>query len=193
MFGTLITPASSLAILILLTSHTSLFARPTCQLQGDLTMSTYNLLRDMGRRFPDQCLLENLTFSATFPSASFVSSDGSTLQCAQVSPTIYHTLCEIEELWKSFELPDQGRSWGEATTEHFQNILYRQVEDGRCLLLHAGSSTEDLEAVTGYFGSLADILRKTAGSMCGWEIVREQQLYVLKFVLQHNQVCFSWS
>ncbi|XP_055799451.1 interferon beta-like [Salvelinus fontinalis] len=158
-----------------------------CHLQGQLVRITHNLLRDMGGHFPLECLQENvfMAFPATASSgASQLSSSGAT--------AIYETLKNIDTLFGADDLPTK---WDQQKLENFQNIVYRQIEESKCMMVSVDTSDYlfRAEGLKTYFGNIAAVLKEKNFSYCAWEVVRKELLYTLQFILEHNSDSLLWA
>uniref|UniRef100_A0AAZ3S513 Uncharacterized protein n=1 Tax=Oncorhynchus tshawytscha TaxID=74940 RepID=A0AAZ3S513_ONCTS len=164
-----------------------------CQLQGQLVRITHNLLRDMVHllnyfwgHFPLECLQENVF--VPFPATTFATSGLSSSD----PKAIYETLKNIDTLFGADDLPTK---WDQRKLENFQNIVYRQIEESKCMMGSVDTSdylirTEGLKT---YFGNIAAVLKEKNFSYCAWEVVRQELLYSLQFILEHNSDSLLWA
>uniref|UniRef100_A0A673Y5U6 Uncharacterized protein n=1 Tax=Salmo trutta TaxID=8032 RepID=A0A673Y5U6_SALTR len=153
-----------------------------CHLQGQLVRTTHDLLRDMGGHFPMECLQDNVFIE--FPATAFLSSSG--------AKAIYETLKNIDTLFGTDELPTM---WDQQKLEYFQNIVYRQIEESKCMMSSVDTSDYPIraEGLKTYFGNIAAVLKEKNISYCAWEVVRKELLYTLEFILKHNSDSLLWS
>ncbi|XP_014060035.1 interferon alpha-2-like [Salmo salar] len=160
-----------------------------CQLQGQLVRSTHNLLRDMGGHFPMECLQDNVFME--FPATAFATSGGPQLSSSGAK-AIYETLKNIDTLFGTDELPTM---WDQQKLEYFQNIVYRQIEESKCMMSSVDTSDYPIRAqgLKTYFGNIAAVLKEKKFSYCAWEVVRKELLYTLEFILKHNSDSLLWS
>uniref|UniRef100_A0A673Y5I1 Uncharacterized protein n=1 Tax=Salmo trutta TaxID=8032 RepID=A0A673Y5I1_SALTR len=156
-----------------------------CHLQGQLVRTTHNLLRDMGGHFPMECLQDNVFME--FPATAFATSGGS-----GGAKAIYETLKNIDTLFGTDELPTM---WDQQKLEYFQNIVYRQIEESKCMMSSVDTSDYPIraEGLKTYFGNIAAVLKEKNSSYCAWEVVRKEFLYTLEFILKHNSDSLLWS
>uniref|UniRef100_A0AAZ3PMR7 Uncharacterized protein n=1 Tax=Oncorhynchus tshawytscha TaxID=74940 RepID=A0AAZ3PMR7_ONCTS len=164
-----------------------------CQLQGQLVRITHNLLRDMGGNFPLECLQENVF--VPFPATAFATSDAPQVRYLQPDPkAIYETLKNIDTLFGADDLPTK---WDQRKLENFQNIVYRQIEESKCVSYYANTDRLTVylwtEGLKTYFGNIAAVLKEKNFSYCAWEVVRQELLYSLQFILQHNSDSLLWA
>ncbi|XP_029490958.1 interferon beta-like [Oncorhynchus nerka] len=160
-----------------------------CQLQGQLMRITHSLLRDMGDTFPLECLQENVF--VPFPATAF-STSGAPQLSSSGAMAIYETLKNIDTLFGADDLPTK---WDQRKLENFQNIVYRQIEESKCMMGSVDTSdylirTEGLKT---YFGNIAAVLKEKNFSYCAWEVVRKELLYSLQFILEHNSDSLLWA
>uniref|UniRef100_A0A674DA41 Uncharacterized protein n=1 Tax=Salmo trutta TaxID=8032 RepID=A0A674DA41_SALTR len=160
-----------------------------CQLQGQLVRITHNLLRDMGGNFPLECLQENVFMA--FPATAFTSSGASQLSSSGAK-AIYETLKNIDTLFEADDLPTQ---WDQQKLEYFQNIIYRQIEESKCMMGSVDTCDYLVRAkvLKTYFGNIAAVLKEKNFSYCAWEVVRKELLYTLQFILEHNSDSLLWA
>ncbi|XP_071245827.1 interferon alpha-7-like [Salvelinus alpinus] len=160
-----------------------------CQLQGQLVRITHNLLRDMGGHFPLECLQENVFIA--FPATAFAISGASQLSSSGAK-AIYETLKNIDTLFGADDLPTK---WDQQKLENFQNIVYRQIEESKCMMGSVDTSDYLIraEGLNTYFGNIAAVLKEKNFSYCAWEVVRKELLYTLQFILEHNSDSLLWA
>ncbi|CAB1341539.1 unnamed protein product [Coregonus sp. 'balchen'] len=153
-----------------------------CHLQGQLVRTTHNLLRDMGGHFPLECLQQNVFLA--FPAAAFATSGAPQLSSSGAK-AIYDTLKNIDSLFGADDLPTK---WDQQKLENFQNIIYRQIEESKCMMGSVDTSDYPIraEGLKTYFGKIAAVLKEKNFSYCAWEVVRKELLYTLQFILKHN-------
>uniref|UniRef100_A0A4W5QQH6 Uncharacterized protein n=1 Tax=Hucho hucho TaxID=62062 RepID=A0A4W5QQH6_9TELE len=161
-----------------------------CHLQGQLVRITHNLLRDMGGNFPLECLQDNNVFMA-FPATVFTTSGAPQLSSSGAK-AIYETLNNIHTLFGADDLPTM---WDQQKLEYFQNIIYRQIEESKCMM--GSVDTRDYlvraKVLKTYFGNIAAVLKGKNFSYCTWEVIRKELLYTLQFILEHNSDSLLWS
>ncbi|XP_045066564.1 interferon beta-like [Coregonus clupeaformis] len=159
-----------------------------CQLQGQLVRTTHNLLRDMGGHFPLECLQHNVFLA--FPAAAFAT--GAPQLSSSGAKAIYDTLKNIDSLFGADDLPTK---WDQQKLENFQNIIYRQIEESKCMMGSVDTSDYPIraEGLNAYFGHIAAVLKEKNFSYCAWEVVRKELLYTLQFILEHNSDSLLWS
>ncbi|XP_038840771.1 interferon alpha-B-like [Salvelinus namaycush] len=166
-----------------------------CQLQGQLVRITHNLLRDMGGHFPLECLQENVFMA--FPATAFATSGAPQLSSSGAK-AIYETLKNIDTLFGADDLPTK---WDQRKLENFQNIVYRQIEESKCMMGSVDTSDYLIraEGLNTYFGNIATVLKEkiicifTEFQFCAWEVVRKELLFTLQFILEHNSDSLLWS
>ncbi|XP_042183240.1 interferon beta-like [Oncorhynchus tshawytscha] len=160
-----------------------------CQLQGQLVRITHNLLRDMGAIFPLECLQENVF--VPFPATTFATSGAPQLSSSGAM-AIYETLKNIDTLFGADDLPTK---WDQQKLENFQNIVYRQIEESKCMMGSVDTSDYLIrtEGLNTYFGNIAAVLNDKNFSYCAWEVVRKELLYSLQFILEHNSDSLLWA
>ncbi|XP_045066565.1 interferon beta-like [Coregonus clupeaformis] len=160
-----------------------------CQLKEQLVRTTHNLLRDMGGNFPLECLQDNVFMA--FPATAFATSGAPQLSSSGVK-SIYETLKNIDSLFGVDDLPTM---WDQQKLEYFQNIIYRQIEESKCMM--GSVDTRDYlvwaKVLKTYFGNIAEVLKEKNFSYCAWEVVRKELLYTLQFILEHNSDSLLWS
>ncbi|XP_055752693.1 interferon alpha-6-like [Salvelinus fontinalis] len=161
-----------------------------CQLRRYLVGTSHNLLRDMGGHFPLECLQENNVFMV-FPATAFATSGAPQLSSSGAK-AIYETLKNIDTLFGTDELPTM---WDQHKLEYFQNIIYRQTEESKCMMGSVDTSDYPIraEGLKTYFGNIAAVLKEKNFSYCAWEVVRKELLYTLEFILKHNSDSLLWS
>uniref|UniRef100_A0A4W5LQR4 Uncharacterized protein n=1 Tax=Hucho hucho TaxID=62062 RepID=A0A4W5LQR4_9TELE len=154
-----------------------------CQLQRHLVGTTHSLLRDMGGNFPLECLQDNKVF-IVFPATAF-STSGPPRLSSSGAKAIYETLKNIDSLFGTEDLPTM---WDQQKLEYFQNIIYRQMEESKCMI--GSVDTRDYlvraKVLNTYFRNIAAVLKEKNFSYCAWEVVRKELLYTLDFILKHN-------
>uniref|UniRef100_A0A673Y632 Uncharacterized protein n=1 Tax=Salmo trutta TaxID=8032 RepID=A0A673Y632_SALTR len=135
-----------------------------------------------GGHFPLECLQDNVFME--FPATAFLSSSG--------AKAIYETLKNIDTLFGTDELPTM---WDQQKLEYFQNIVYRQIEESKCMMSSVDTSDYPIraEGLKTYFGNIAAVLKEKNSSYCAWEVVRKELLYTLEFILKHNSDSLLWS
>uniref|UniRef100_A0A3Q1GSI4 Uncharacterized protein n=1 Tax=Acanthochromis polyacanthus TaxID=80966 RepID=A0A3Q1GSI4_9TELE len=164
-------------------------AMPRCWLPGKVVQETHHLLRDMGTRFPVQCLVYNSNIS--FPDSALPSTPANRTQCRQVSWVVYESLREAGLLFGEYDLPagEGGVNWDEQKFDDFLNLQDRLVEqDGRCL--SRVNSSVDLSS---YFSNVTAVIQQPDSAACGWQALRRDLIWVLKSALQRHHNCFGWS
>uniref|UniRef100_A0A673Y5H9 Uncharacterized protein n=1 Tax=Salmo trutta TaxID=8032 RepID=A0A673Y5H9_SALTR len=161
-----------------------------CQLQRHLVGTTYNLLRDMGGHFPLECLQDNNVF-VVFPATAFATSGAPQLSSSGAK-AIYETLKNIDTLFGTDELPT---IWDQHKLEYFQNIIYRQMKESKCMMGSVNTRDYLIRAkmLNTYFRNIAAVLKEKNFSYCAWEVVRKELLYTLEFILKHNSDSLLWS
>ncbi|XP_036409505.1 interferon alpha-1-like [Megalops cyprinoides] len=165
-----------------------------CQLEGNLVQTSHSLLKDVGGHFPLQCIKENVFIA--FPSTAFAS-NGTAEQTDDVKMAIYETLHRINSLFDNDNTPAQ---WDQKKLEDFQNIIYRLVEESKCMT-GRNPGNEDtqspvfnrISALRTYFDSMARILQEKNDSFCAWEIIRRELVRTLHFILEHCSGSLRWS
>ncbi|KAJ8404318.1 hypothetical protein AAFF_G00340910 [Aldrovandia affinis] len=145
-----------------------------------------------GGNFPSQCIEENVTVN--FPRSAFVS-NGTSEQGDGVETVLYQALHGIAALFEN-DLPTE---WDEMKLRDFENIVGTQLEISKCGAgRKPGSEGSDLDAsartatLRTYFERLATVLQEKNFSFCAWEIVRNQLLQTLLFILEHNSDSLLW-
>ncbi|XP_029490957.1 interferon alpha-1-like [Oncorhynchus nerka] len=161
-----------------------------CQLQGQLVRITHNLLRDMGGHFPLECLQDNNVFIA-FPATAFTTSGAPQLSSSGAM-AIYETLKNIDTLFGADDLPTK---WDQRKLENFLNIVYRQIEESKCMMGSVNTCDYLVRAkvLKTYFRNIAAVLNEKNFSYCAWEVVRKEFLYSLQFILEHNSDSLLWA
>uniref|UniRef100_A0A8C8D8B3 Uncharacterized protein n=1 Tax=Oncorhynchus tshawytscha TaxID=74940 RepID=A0A8C8D8B3_ONCTS len=159
-----------------------------CQLQGQLVRITHNLLRDMGGHFPLECMQDNNVFIA-FPATAFTTSGAPQVIFATA---IYETLKNIDTLFGADDLPTK---WDQRKLENFLNIVYRQIEESKCMMgsVNTCDYLVRVKVLKTYFRNIAAVLKEKNFSYCAWEVVRKELLYSLQFILEHNSDSLLWA
>ncbi|XP_041941368.1 interferon alpha-1-like [Alosa sapidissima] len=156
--------------------------KPTCGLQRRLVDQSYSLLESVGGRFPVECL--DHYRQITFPSSAFNTSEAA--DNAGAEKMAYETLKLIDTLFANDSMPT---SWNN-NLEDFQSLIYRQIEESRCIMSKTHSSLNDFQdrntALKTFFDKIANILTEKESSICAWEVVRQQILSTLRFILQSS-------
>ncbi|XP_062386869.1 interferon alpha-1-like [Sardina pilchardus] len=154
---------------------------PTCGLQRRLMDQSHSLLESMGGRFPVECLDHYVKI--TLPSSAFNTSEAT--DNAGAEKMAYETLKLIDTLFANDSMPT---SWN--NLEDFQSLIYRQIEESRCIMSKTQSSLNDFQdrntALKTFFDKIANILKEKESSICAWEVVRQQILSTLRFILQSS-------
>ncbi|XP_030649841.1 interferon alpha-11-like [Chanos chanos] len=160
----------------------SVWSMPTphaCQLQRNLIETTHRLLETMGGHFPLQCVEENVKIS--FP-ATVIESNKQ--QGTGAAKAVYEVLKSIDALFDNDSIPDQ---WDATKLDDFQNIVYRQIEESKCIMSKTEESNDDFPArkaaVRIFFDKLSAVLKEKVYSFCAWEIVRKELQYALRSIL----------
>ncbi|XP_051570724.1 interferon alpha-13-like [Myxocyprinus asiaticus] len=152
-----------------------------CILHKNLMKTSYTLLETMGGLFPLQCLKDHVSIS--FPQYVFQSNN--TQQATGVEKAIYQTLQNIDTLFEN----DAQTSGMAQKLDDFQNIIYRQIEDSKCVM-NKFEATQDFPsrdvALKAYFEIISTVVKEKGFSYCAWEIVRKEILRTLKFILTQN-------
>uniref|UniRef100_A0AAY4E2D0 Uncharacterized protein n=1 Tax=Denticeps clupeoides TaxID=299321 RepID=A0AAY4E2D0_9TELE len=163
------------------------FSRPvTCQLQRSRVEKSRGLLHTMGGHFPAECCLGDVVAIAA-PTAAFRSNG--TKRNAGVERAVYHTLTSIDFLFGNDTVPV---SWDGRTVEDFQNIVYRQIDESKCV--SSRPDFKDRRRLLGlYFDRLASVLQEKEFSACAWEVVRRELLQTLKFILNNTLGHLFWA
>nr|AYQ96196.1 IFN4 precursor [Anguilla japonica] len=158
-----------------------------CQLDGHLIKTSYNLLKDMGGNFPQQCIKENVL--VPFPRSAFAS-NGTAGQSDIIRTVIYETLYSINSLFENDDFPTD---WDEIKLQDFQNIIYRQVDKSTCAGGSKPGSDDSARTATlrNYFERLASVLQEK-NFFCAWEIVRKELVRTLDFIIEHNSDSLLW-
>ncbi|XP_020339947.1 interferon alpha-1-like [Oncorhynchus kisutch] len=161
-----------------------------CQLQGQLVRITHNLLRDMGGHFPLECMQDNNVFIA-FPATAFTTSGAPQLSSSGPM-AIYETLKNIDTLFGADDLPTK---WDQRKLDNFLNIVYRQIEESKCMMGSVNTCDYLVRAkvLKTYFRNIAAVLKEKNFSYCAWEVVRKELLYSLQFILEHNSDSLLWA
>ncbi|XP_043090637.1 interferon phi 3 [Puntigrus tetrazona] len=164
------------------------WSMPTrCAVSKDLMKESHALLEAAGGLFPMQCLKEKVVVA--FPQNAFESENAD--QVAGVERAVYQTLENIDALLESSSDPGQ---WDTKKWNDFRGLVYRQIEDSRCITSRpeAAQDFPSREAsLKGYFETLSSTLKEKDFSFCAWEIVRNEILQTLKFILDHNSDIMS--
>ncbi|XP_051570725.1 interferon alpha-13-like [Myxocyprinus asiaticus] len=150
-----------------------------CILHKSLMKTSYTLLETMGGLFPLQCLKDHVSIS--FPQYVFQSNN--TQQATGVEKAIYQTLQNIDTLFENDGVPDQ---WNAQKLDDFQNIIYRQIEDSKCVMNKFEDFPSRDVALKAYFEIISTVVKEKGFSYCAWEIVRKEILRTLKFILTQN-------
>uniref|UniRef100_A0AAY4E2F7 Uncharacterized protein n=1 Tax=Denticeps clupeoides TaxID=299321 RepID=A0AAY4E2F7_9TELE len=184
-------PFAAMRFALLAAIHCLAQARPTpgrCHLQGRLVGEVHGLLERMGGRFPPECLGDVVAIAA--PTAAFRSNG--TKRNAGVERAVYHTLTSIDFLFGNDTVPV---SWDGRTVEDFQNIVYRQIDESKCVSSRrATADFKDRRRLLGlYFDRLASVLQEKEFSACAWEVVRRELLQTLKFILNNTLGHLFWA
>ncbi|XP_016426195.1 interferon alpha-13-like [Sinocyclocheilus rhinocerous] len=153
-----------------------------CILRKDLLKRSYTLIETAGGLFPVQCLKENVAI--TFPQNAFESAN--TDQVTGVEKAVYQTLENIDALFENYNDPDQ---WDAKKWNEFRGLVYRQIVDSKCIMSKS-EAAQDFPSrdasLKKYFETISSALKEKDFSYCAWEIVRNEILRTLKFILDHN-------
>ncbi|XP_030649840.1 interferon alpha-1/13-like [Chanos chanos] len=163
----------------------------TCRLQVKLVETTFNLLEEMTGHFPFQCLPYNILIG--FPKAAF-QSDSSQQYNIGATKAVYDALKKIYLLFENDVFPD---TWDAKTLDVFQNILYRQIEESKCVMDWTQGSQDDFpvreRVLSIFFEKITTYLQEKDFSFCAWETARKELLYALRFILKHASKHILWS
>ncbi|XP_061080582.1 interferon beta-like [Conger conger] len=187
------TPENIVWLCALLCVSQILSAPINCRLDGTRIQTCHNLLKDMGGTFPGECINENVLI--TFPGSAFAS-NGTAEQNDSVRTAVYQTLHSINSLFENHDLPTE---WDEMKLDDFQNIINDLVEKNKCLERSKpesdGSDHTDVSARTAtlknYFERLTAVLQEKK-SFCAWEVVRNELVRNLLFILEHKSDSLLW-
>ncbi|XP_041813830.1 interferon phi 3 [Chelmon rostratus] len=162
-------------------------AVPTCQLQGELVLSTHHLLSDLGGTFPVHCL--QYKHNISFPGSAFPAATASHPQCRQALWVVYESLREAGLMFEDHGLPvgEGGLTWDEKKLEDFRNVQDRLLEEGSCL-----SRVDASGVLSPYFRNVTAVLQQQDAADCGWTSLRRDLLWVLKSALQTHKGCLTW-
>ncbi|XP_051988700.1 LOW QUALITY PROTEIN: interferon alpha-13-like, partial [Xyrauchen texanus] len=109
-----------------------------------------------------------------------------TQQVTGVEKAIYQTLQNIGTLFENDAVPDQ---WNAQKLDDFLNIIYRQIEDSKCVMNKSEGTQDFPEGVVSlkaYFDIISTVVKEKGFSYCAWEIMRKEILHTLKFILTQN-------
>uniref|UniRef100_A0A672S3M3 Interferon alpha-6-like n=1 Tax=Sinocyclocheilus grahami TaxID=75366 RepID=A0A672S3M3_SINGR len=140
-----------------------------CIMRRELLKTTHRLLENMGGLFPRECLKENVEI--TFPTSALQSNDSH--QNTGVAKATYKIMKHIDYLFANDSHPE---SWNQKKVEDFQNIVYRFTDEYRCQRPVDDFPTRG--TLKTYFDKLATLLRNKDYSVCAWEVVRKELLYI---------------
>ncbi|XP_076122812.1 interferon alpha-13-like [Alosa pseudoharengus] len=108
------------------------------------------------------------------------------LKNAGAEKMAYETLKLIDTLFANDSMPT---SWNN-NLEDFQSLIYRQIEESRCIMSKTHSSLDDFQdrntTLKTFFDKIANILTEKESSICAWEVVRQHILSTLRFILQSS-------
>uniref|UniRef100_A0A8C8D7X0 Uncharacterized protein n=1 Tax=Oncorhynchus tshawytscha TaxID=74940 RepID=A0A8C8D7X0_ONCTS len=151
-----------------------------CQLQGQLVVLSFF----QGGHFPLECMQDNNVFIA-FPATAFTTSGAD-------PKAIYETLKNIDTLFGADDLPTK---WDQRKLENFLNIVYRQIEESKCMMgsVNTCDYLVRVKVLKTYFRNIAAVLKEKNFSYCAWEVVRKELLYSLQFILEHNSDSLLWA
>ncbi|XP_076863974.1 interferon alpha-1/13-like [Brachyhypopomus gauderio] len=151
-----------------------------CRLHWTLITRTHNLLLKVSGPFPAQCLDDKVEIS--LPESALLYDDSE--QGVGFTKVVYKALTKIDTLFENDGFP---QSWNEQTTENFQNVVYRQIEESKCILRKMQKGENDFSArdaaLTDYFEKLTKLLKDKEFNDCAWEIVRHEILRILQFIV----------
>ncbi|XP_048870399.1 interferon alpha-1-like isoform X2 [Brienomyrus brachyistius] len=166
--------------------------RTKCHLHGNLLKRSHALLKDTGGRFPSKCIRERVQI--TFPESVFRSAKNT--EETGVKLAIYETLNNTFSLFGNGDLPEEYDS---AKLDAFQHVTFRLVEMSRCMMgieVKSEKARIDIaarkELLRQYFEKMATVLQQKSFSFCAWEIVRNQIIRTLRFILDHASDTLFW-
>ncbi|XP_035380974.1 interferon alpha-1-like [Electrophorus electricus] len=111
-----------------------------------------------------------------------------------VAKAVYKTLTSIESLFDNYGIP---QSWDGQKLEDFQNIVYRQIDESKCISGKTQKDEDDFSArdaaITDYFEKLKKLLKDMEFSDCAWETVRLEVLSLLQFIVVETSDNEFWS
>ncbi|XP_037544515.1 interferon phi 3 [Nematolebias whitei] len=182
-------PSSVLLVFLQLCCfQTMLVSRPTCKLSGWVVQNTHNLLRDLGEPFPVQCRQYNSKI--LFPDSALSDVSANHRQCRWTSLVVYESLRGAELMFTENELPEgeDELTWNKQKLDNYLNLQNRLVEDHQCL-----NTTEASGVLAPYFSNVTAVVEQQDSASCGWEALRRDVLWVLKFTLRKHHSCFNWT
>nr|WNV33321.1 interferon beta [Osteobrama belangeri] len=144
------------------------------------------LAASLGGLFPMQCLKEKVAI--TFPQNAF---ESNTDEVTGVEKAVYQTLENIDALLENSSDPSQ---WDKEKWDYFRGLVYRQILDSKCIMSKPKAAQDFPSreaALKGYFDTVSSTLKEKDFSYCAWEIVRNEILRTLKFILDHNSDIMS--
>uniref|UniRef100_A0AAY5F3B8 Uncharacterized protein n=1 Tax=Electrophorus electricus TaxID=8005 RepID=A0AAY5F3B8_ELEEL len=167
------------------------WSMPTnCKLQWTLIPRTHNLLLKVSGPFPSQCLDDKVEIS--LPESALLRN--ASKQDLAVAKAVYKTLTSIESLFDNYGIP---QSWDGQKLEDFQNIVYRQIDESKCISGKTQKDEDDFSArdaaITDYFEKLKKLLKDMEFSDCAWETVRLEVLSLLQFIVVETSDNEFWS
>ncbi|XP_016307927.1 interferon alpha-13-like [Sinocyclocheilus anshuiensis] len=155
-----------------------------CVLSKDLMKGSYTLLETAGGLFPMQCLEEKVVIP--FPQNAFKSEN--TDQVTGVEKAVYQTLENIDALFENSSDPHQ---WDEEKWNDFRGLVYRQIVKSKCIM-NKSEAAQDFPSreasLKVYFETISSTLKEKDFSYCAWEIVRNEILHTLKFILDDTML-----
>ncbi|XP_059386064.1 interferon alpha-1-like [Carassius carassius] len=152
-----------------------------CVLSKDLMEDSYRFLNTTGGLFPSQCLEEKVAIH--FPQNAFYSEN--TDQVTGVEKAVYQTLENIDALFENSSDPEFDQ-WDEQKWINFRGLIYKQTVKSKCIMRNSEEAQDfpSREAsLRVYFETLSSTLKEKDFSYCAWEIVRNEILRTLKFIL----------
>uniref|UniRef100_A0A8C2HPJ6 Uncharacterized protein n=1 Tax=Cyprinus carpio TaxID=7962 RepID=A0A8C2HPJ6_CYPCA len=152
-----------------------------CILSKDLMKESYKLLETAGGLFPVQCLEEKVAIH--FPKNVFKSENMD--QVTGVEKAVYQTLENIDTLFENSSDPESDQ-WDEEKWKDFRGLIYRQIVNSKCIM-NKSEAVQDFPSreasLKVYFETISSTLKEKDYSYCAWEIVRNEILHTLKFML----------
>ncbi|KAF4116328.1 interferon phi 3 [Onychostoma macrolepis] len=155
-----------------------------CAFSKALMKGSYALLETAGGLFPMQCLEEKVAIP--FPKNAFKSENKD--EVTGVEKAVYQTLENINALFENSSDPDK---LDEEKWDDFRGLVHRQIVESKCIM-NKSEAAQDFSSreasLKVYFETISSTLKDKDFSYCAWEIVRNEILRTLKFILDDTML-----
>ncbi|KAL4601541.1 interferon alpha-6-like [Arapaima gigas] len=165
-----------------------------CRFNGHQVESSLELLKTTGGSFPVGCLEEKVAIP--FPASAFRSAGVSEVSDV-FAMVLNETFSSVTAVFADGDAPPQ---WRPSLLEDFHNRVFRLSDDfSPCATTVRGlrgdvksGFLDRAQLVKTYFDKMEAVLREKKYSFCAWEIVRQETVRTLEFILEHNADSLLW-